>query len=101
MKKKSENIVSYTDVELRAMRARGEDKTDMKKAKSVPLPDGSDPDDAMDDDWMIVDLPLRRRKSHVTMRIDTDMLDWFRAQGKGYQTTINAILRKYYERKAG
>ncbi len=29
------------------------------------------------------------------------MLDWFRAQGKGYQTRINAILRKYYEQKAG
>lgn len=30
-----------------------------------------------------------------------DVLDWFRAQGKGYQTKINAILRKYYEQKAG
>ncbi len=101
MKKKSEHIVSYTTAELMAMQARGESKTDMKKAMSVPLPDGSDPDDAMDDDWVIIDPPLPRRKAHMTLRVDADVLDWFRAQGKGYQTKINAILRKYYETKVG
>ena len=30
-------------------------------------------------------------------RLDADMLDWFRTQGKGYQTRINAVLRAYYE----
>jgi len=105
MKKKSEHIVSYTAAELRAMAARGEDKTDLKRAMSVPLPDGSDPDDAMPDDttdeleWATAELP--RRKAHMTLRIDADVLDWFRAQGKGYQTKINAILRKYYETKVG
>lgn len=37
----------------------------------------------------------------MTLRIDADVLDWFRAQGKGYQTKINAILRMYYETKVG
>lgn len=107
MKKKSEHIVSYTAAELRAKRARGESKTDLKKAMLVPLPDGSDPDDAMPDDstdeleWATAELPLPRRKAHMTLRIDADVLDWFRAQGKGYQTKINAILRKYYEQKVG
>ena len=101
MKKKSENIVSYTAAELMAKHARGESKTDMKKAMSIPLPDGSDPDDAIDDDWVIIDPPLPRLKAHMTLRIDADVLDWFRAQGKGYQTRINAILRKYYETKVG
>jgi uncharacterized protein (DUF4415 family) len=41
------------------------------------------------------------RKAHMTLRLDADMLDWFRAQGKGYQTRINAISRKYYEQKVG
>lgn len=107
MKKKSERIVRYTDAELRAMRARGETKSDFKAAALKPLPDGSDPDDAMPDDttdeldWVTTELPLPRRKAHMTLRIDADVLDWFRAQGKGYQTKINAILRKYYEQKAG
>ena len=29
------------------------------------------------------------------MRIDGDVLDWFRSAGKGYQTRINAVLRSY------
>lgn len=33
-------------------------------------------------------------KSHVTMRIDADVLAWLKAPGKGYQTRINAILRE-------
>ena len=36
-------------------------------------------------------------KQPVTIRIDTDVLEWFRSQGKGYQTRINQLLRKYME----
>ncbi len=34
-------------------------------------------------------------KRQITIRIDADVLDWFRAQGKGYQTHMNAILKAY------
>jgi uncharacterized protein (DUF4415 family) len=37
----------------------------------------------------------------MTLRLDADMLGWFRAQGKGYQTKINAILRRYFEQHMG
>jgi len=33
-------------------------------------------------------------KQHVSLRIDADVLAWFKSQGKGYQTRINAILRE-------
>ena len=36
-------------------------------------------------------------KRQLTVRFDGDMLDWFKAQGKGYQTRMNAVLRSYYE----
>ena len=36
-------------------------------------------------------------KTHTNLRLDADMLEWFRAQGKGYQTRINAVLRSFYE----
>lgn len=36
-------------------------------------------------------------KSQVTLRIDSDVLDWFRKQGRGYQTRINALLRAYVD----
>lgn len=34
-------------------------------------------------------------KTQVTIRVDTDVLSWFKAQGKGYQTRINDLLRAY------
>lgn len=37
------------------------------------------------------------RKKQVTLRLDADVLEWFRAQGRGYQTQINALLRAYVE----
>jgi uncharacterized protein (DUF4415 family) len=33
-------------------------------------------------------------KAMTTVRLDADVLHWLRSQGKGYQTRINAILRK-------
>jgi len=36
-------------------------------------------------------------KELISLRLDPDVLNFFRKQGKGYQTTINALLRKYME----
>jgi len=36
-------------------------------------------------------------KKQLTIRVDEDVLAWLKAQGKGYQSRINAILRAYYE----
>ncbi len=38
-----------------------------------------------------------RPKTQLTVRLDADIVDWFKAQGKGYQTRINAVLRMFYE----
>lgn len=42
-------------------------------------------------------LPLRPHKEQVSLRIDADVLDWFRSQGRGYQSRMNALLRAYME----
>jgi uncharacterized protein (DUF4415 family) len=34
-------------------------------------------------------------KSAISLRVDADVLEWLKAQGPGYQTRINAILRAY------
>lgn len=44
-------------------------------------------------------LRLPKSKLTVTMRLDPDILEWFRERGKGYQTRINAVLRMYIEAK--
>lgn len=36
-------------------------------------------------------------KKPVTLRIDEDVLTWFKSQGRGYQTRINKLLRQYME----
>lgn len=43
-----------------------------------------------------------RPKAQLTIRVDRDVLEWFRKQGRGYQTRISAVLRAYMEaHKAG
>jgi uncharacterized protein (DUF4415 family) len=42
-------------------------------------------------------LPVKKAKAQVTLRIDTDVLDWFKSQGRGYQTQINQLLRAYMD----
>jgi uncharacterized protein (DUF4415 family) len=40
---------------------------------------------------------LPKPKASISIRLDQEVLDWFKAQGKGYQTRINALLRAYME----
>jgi uncharacterized protein (DUF4415 family) len=52
----------------------------------------------IDPDWMEhATVMFPRPKERVTVRLDPDVLDWLKAQGRGYQTRINAILLAYYE----
>lgn len=39
-------------------------------------------------------------KQLISLRLDRDVLDWFKEQGKGYQTKINAVLRAYIRARA-
>lgn len=36
-------------------------------------------------------------KAAIALRLDADVLDWFKSQGPGYQTRINAVLRAFKE----
>jgi uncharacterized protein (DUF4415 family) len=40
---------------------------------------------------------LPEPKSVVTIRLDREVLEWFKGQGKGYQTRINSLLKAYME----
>ena len=42
-------------------------------------------------------MPGEKPKSSIHLRVDHDVLDWFRHQGKGHLTRMNAVLRAYYE----
>jgi uncharacterized protein (DUF4415 family) len=40
-------------------------------------------------------------KQQLTLRLDADVIDWFRREGTGYQSRMNAALREYVSRKRG
>ena len=37
------------------------------------------------------------KKEQLTIRVDRDVISWFKSQGRGYQTRMNALLRAYME----
>lgn len=55
-----------------------------------------------DEEWARAEIRQPIKKP-VGLKLDDDILSWFKSQGRGYQTRINAVLRRYIEaqRKAG
>jgi uncharacterized protein (DUF4415 family) len=51
------------------------------------------------DDWAKAvahkGLPMPVKKEQIALRVDSDVISWFRAQGAGWQTRMNAVLRSY------
>jgi uncharacterized protein (DUF4415 family) len=51
----------------------------------------------LDIDWSKAILAMPRRKEAISIRLDEDVLAFFKALGSGYQTRINAVLRHFME----
>jgi uncharacterized protein (DUF4415 family) len=49
------------------------------------------------DFWKRAKLRMPEKKDSVTIRLDHDVLTWFKKTGRGYQTRMNAVLRSYAE----
>lgn len=49
------------------------------------------------DFWKNAEVRLPTNKEALSLRVDQDVVDWFRSQGRGYQTKMNAVLRSFYE----
>lgn len=100
---KSERISRYSATELKEKRARGDDRSDLTRVRAMSDADveraaASDPDDDVSEiDWSRVTVTLPRAKQGVFLRLDPDVLAFFRAGGAGYQTRINAVLKAYVE----
>ncbi len=101
---KKGRIVRHTAKELAAKRARGETGSDWARAEAMTRAEieqdvASDPDEAgMVVDWDKVSVELPKPKADLHMRVDRDVLDWFKRHGKGHQTRIYAVLRSYVAR---
>ncbi len=99
MSENKERITRVTLEEARHMKgktdyARLDALTDEDIARAV----AEDPDACpIDVDWTKARLVLPPGKDNVTLRVDRDVLAWFRATGKGFHTRMNAVLRAYME----
>jgi len=71
-------------------------------AEEVEASIANDPDWAefKDIDWSDAVLVMPPKKKAISIRVDEDVLDYFKSQGDGYQRRMNAVLRSYMQQKA-
>lgn len=67
------------------------------KAKAKPLAPRSRATPAVAVDMSRLEVTWPRHKQPVNLRIDSDIIDWFREGGSGYQTRMNAVLRAFVD----
>ncbi|MGD0292589.1 MAG: BrnA antitoxin family protein [Terracidiphilus sp.] len=74
--------------EIKAMREQGKDRTraDAPEAKSLGA-----------EFWRSARVVMPSGKTSVHLRLDSDVVEWFKARGKGHLTRMNAVLRAYVE----
>ncbi len=84
------------------------DQTDIGRIKALRENEiekmaASDPDHPALDATFWKSVPKIPRKEAISIKLDRDILQFFRKQGRGYQTRINAVLRRFVDlhRKAG
>jgi len=100
--RKNENIARFSADEIGRKIARGGSKTDWKRANAIPQAEVERRADKHEgplpagwENSVIVGLPPAKQDIHI--RLDGDILDWFKARGRGYQTRINAVLRAFVQ----
>ncbi len=84
---------------------RRKGKTDWKRVEALGDDEiaemvRDDPDAVpVDFDWSEAVLVIPPRKKAISIRVDEDVLDYFKDEGAGYQRRMNAVLRSYVEQR--
>ena len=98
----SERIVRYTIEELQDLR-QIEDRTDWARLRAEEAaglePELDEEEIGIEWDWDNVKLVIPPIKKAVSVRLDQDVIEFFKAQGPGYQTRMNAVLQAYMQVK--
>lgn len=99
----AKNDENFTIVSRDAPRRKG--KTDWAAVdaltdKEIEEAVRNDPDAVpLDVDWSQAVLVIPPKKKAISIRVDEDVLDYFKEQGAGYQRRMNAVLRSYMQQK--
>ena len=101
--RKKNDTVRYTAEQIKAKIARGEDRTNWDRVDAVTgakleASIRADADEGQaEPDWTKTIAGIPARKDHINIRVDHDVLEWFRSNGKGYQTLMNNVLRAFVQ----
>ena len=84
----------------RSLATKQKGETDWKRVdtlteKQLERAIAADPDADAPVDWTKAHLVMPQRKESIHLRVDPDVLAWYRQQGHGYLTRMNAVLRAY------
>lgn len=81
---------------------KAQDKTDLKRLDAlsedqIEVAAQSDPDSLLleECDMASLQVVMPKAKQSISLRVDPDVLSFFKSYGKGYQTRMNAVLRAY------
>jgi uncharacterized protein (DUF4415 family) len=79
-------------------------KTQPDSAIDAAIAGDMDAAPALDEEWFrTAELVMPQPKAPISIRVDREVLDWFKSQGPGYQSRMNAVLAAYVKahRKSG
>jgi uncharacterized protein (DUF4415 family) len=99
--RKDKNITSYTANELKAKRANS--LTDWRKVDAMTDNELDDIIAADDDeslfspDWTKAELVLPESKLSVNLRLDREIVEFFKGQGRGHISRMQAVLKAYVD----
>jgi uncharacterized protein (DUF4415 family) len=96
------HIIEHPDGRLE----RRKGKTDWERLRNITDEEieasiANDPDwqEFKDLDWSKAVLVIPPKKKAISIRVDEDVLDYFKKEGAGYQRRMNAVLRSYMQQK--
>ncbi len=92
MKKKS-TTARYSLSEVEALRKRGPREPNLDKNRR----DAPRAESLGADFWKSARVVMPSGKTSVHLRLDRDVVEWFRSRGRGHLTRMNAVLRAYVE----
>ena len=90
----SESAITHTTLHEALLRQDETDWDRLRKDRAAGIEREVDPDEG-DFDHSRARAVAPRRKQAISVRLDADILEFFKAGGRGYQTRINAALRSY------
>ena len=99
---KGKPIVRASAEDVKAMLDRGESLTDWNRVRATSQQRADrladEEEGSLPEGWQsTVEIGLPQRKQGVHIRLDVDILAWFKSVGPGYQTRINSVLRSFVQ----